>query len=661
MWQRVLGHSHVGGSLGMAQYTYRPLAKGSNKIRLLRLLPHENKAARVECELIEYTLTDSVGQHPYEALSYVWGKGGEPQTISIGSRPFHVTGNLHTVLLRLRNHSVARLLWIDAICINQKDDQEKSHQIQLMRTIYGEAWRVIVWLGEEADQSSDALAAIRKAAEDASLDPVSKSYYRDRSDSEKYIPSSLALVQRPWFQRIWVLQEVALARDIVVMCGSVEMNGYAFISGLQSLEVLRTAHPRLQGLVQSAYHLIKDAVFRPSYRFNTRGTLSIGELIDMYHSRHASCLHDKVYALLGMCSDDPDTEALRPDYKLPWNKVFERVIKYIISPDISVKTWPDREAAIIRGKGYVLGIIKSVTMPGSRYDRQEVKVLFRDTVETLYQYMNSGVQWLLQTPAEPIRAGDIVCLLKGASAPTIVRISNSGLKIIMSSVVPRHKATHDTRGWVPQGTPSEASVLHDLVLQWDWAPTLDGLQVKNRATVPRESHNSQPSNARFHHEHGPPNLTVLHDILTIAVPSKYNVLTSDFCGIGRAPDGASAMKALLNQAGNILPITEDIVRRVADHPELSADLLEVLFEHKGNTLPITEQVVRAAAGNPDGQDAVILLFKQRGDSLPITEEVVKAAADIKNTQLGMHRNVARAAIDARSTTVIASILNTSSP
>ncbi|KAE8324338.1 heterokaryon incompatibility protein-domain-containing protein [Aspergillus sergii] len=609
MWQRVFGDSQ-NKLMGMAQYTYRPLAKGSTKIRLLRLLPHKDKAARVECELIEYTLTDSAGQHP----------------------AFHVTRNLHAVLLRLRNHSVARLLWIDAICINQKDDHEKSHQIQLMRTIYGEAWRVIVWLGEEADQSSEALEAIRKAAEDASVDDLPKRYSRDRPDKEKHLPSSLALVQRPWFQRIWVLQEVALARDIIVMCGPVEMNGYAFISGLQSLEVLRTAHPKLQGLVQSAYYLIKDAVFRPSYRFNTRGTLSIGELIDMYHTRHASCLHDKVYALLGMCSDDPSTDALRPNYQLPWNKVFERVIKHIISLDISVKTWPDREAAVIRGKGYMLGIIKSVTTPGSRYDRQEVKVLFRDTVEALYLYMTSGVQWLLQTPAEPIRTGDIVCLLQGASAPTIVRISDSGLKIVMSSVVPRHKAIHDTGGWVPEGLPSEASVLHDLVLQWDWAPTLDSLQEKNRATVPRERHNSQTSISRSHHEDGLHNPSVLHDILTIAIPSRYNVQTSDVCGIGGAPDGASVMKALLDQAGYILPITEDIVRRAADHQDLGTELLKILFEHKGNALPVTEQVVRAAAGNPEGYFVMTLLFKQKGDSLPITEEVVKAA--IGNTGYG---------------------------
>ncbi|KAE8161442.1 heterokaryon incompatibility protein-domain-containing protein [Aspergillus tamarii] len=626
MWQRVFGHSHIGGSLGMSRYTYRPLAKGSTKIRLLRLLPNEDKAARVECELIEYTLTDSSGQHPYEALSYVWGRGDEPQSILIGGRAFHVTRNLHAVLLRLRNHRVARLLWIDAICINQKDDQEKSHQIQLMRTIYGEAWRVIVWLGDEADQSSETLEAIRKAAEDASVDLLPQAYSHERPDREKYLSSSLALVQRPWFQRIWVLQEVALARDIIVMCGPVEINGYAFVSGLQSLEVLRTAHPKLQGLVQSAYHLIKDAVFRPSYRFDTRGTQSIGELIDMYHTRHASCLHDKVYALLGMCSDDPNTKALRPDYELPWNKVFERVIKHIISPDISVQTWPDREAAVIRGKGYVLGLIKSVATPGSRYDRQEVKVLFRDTVEALYQYMTSGVQWLLQTPAEPIRPGDIVCLLQGASTPTIVRILKSGLRIIMSSVVPRLKPIHDMRGRVPQGLPSEASVLHDLVLQWDWAPTLDGLQEQNRATVPREPHNSKPSIVKSHHEDGLHNPTVLHDILTIAVPSKYNVLTSDVCGIGGAPDGASVMKALLDQAGDILPITEDIVRRAANHHDLSADLLKILLEHRGNTLPITEQVVKAVAANPDAHFVMKLLFRQRGDSLPITEEVVRVAA-----------------------------------
>ncbi|KNG83267.1 hypothetical protein ANOM_008543 [Aspergillus nomiae NRRL 13137] len=610
MWQKVFGHSHI-GHLGMPQYSYRPLAKGSNKIRLVRLLPHEDKTARVACELIEYTLTDTAGQHPYEALSYVWGSRDDSQyDIFIDSRVFHVTRNLHTVLLRLRNHNVARLLWIDAICINQKDDQEKSHQIQLMRTIYGEAGRVIVWLGEEADQSSDALEAIRKAAENDSSDPLPKSYSRDRPDREKHFSSSLALVQRPWFQRIWVLQEVALARDIVVMCGSVEMNGYAFISGLQSLEVLRTAHPRLQGLVQSAYHLIKDAVFRPSYRFNTRGTLSIGELIDMYHTRHASCLHDKVYALLGMCSDDPDTEALIPDYQLPWNKVFERVIKYIISPEVSVKTWPDREAAIIRGKGYLLGVIKSVTTPGSRYDRQEVKVLFRDTVEALYYLMTSGVQWLLQTPAEQFARVTLSACSRELQLPVLEMIAD--------------------------GPPSEGSVLHDLVLHWDWASTLDGPKAKNQATVPREPHSSESSTSttRFQIENNLHSSTsVLHDILTIAVPSKYIVLTSDFRGIGRAPDGASVMKALLDQAGDILPVTEDIVRRTAGHHDLGADLLKILFEHKGSALPITEQVVRAAAGNPHGHSVMELLLELRGDSLPVTEEVIKLAAG--NTGKGL--------------------------
>jgi hypothetical protein len=88
-----------------------------------------------------------------------------------------------------------RTIWVDAVCINQENEEEKGHQIQSMARIYGQANRVIVWLGEAADNSDRAVEEIRTAAGRQSTN----------SSNEKSIQQAiLALLQRPWFRRIWV-------------------------------------------------------------------------------------------------------------------------------------------------------------------------------------------------------------------------------------------------------------------------------------------------------------------------------------------------------------------------------------------------------------------------------------------------------------------------
>jgi hypothetical protein len=106
-----------------------------------------------------------------------------------------VTKNLHAALFRLRDRSLERILWIDALCIDQKNVEEKGQQVQLMAKIYSKAARVLVWLGETEDNSDIALERIRIAAENESPDSL----------NDKTIQQAiLALLQRPWFRRIWV-------------------------------------------------------------------------------------------------------------------------------------------------------------------------------------------------------------------------------------------------------------------------------------------------------------------------------------------------------------------------------------------------------------------------------------------------------------------------
>ncbi|KAK0728059.1 hypothetical protein B0T26DRAFT_767047, partial [Lasiosphaeria miniovina] len=228
-------------------------------------------------------------------------------------------------------------------------------------------------------------------------------------------PAIIKLLQRPWFQRIWVLQEVAAARHIVIRCGSTEMGGHAFCSALGVLKPFYSTIPSLQGLIPPITHQVRDAIFRPKYNLIQQGAFSLsihllGELVDMFHTREATEALDKVYALLGMSSGDPSAEGLSADYIASWKTVFKKLIAYSLSTQASVETWDGKDVALIKGKGYVLGSVSRVedTTQDSR-----VRVTWnRHSHDTKVQ------SFILWASAKSLQPGDFICLFQGASHPT---------------------------------------------------------------------------------------------------------------------------------------------------------------------------------------------------------------------------------------------------
>ncbi|KAF2108132.1 heterokaryon incompatibility protein-domain-containing protein, partial [Lophiotrema nucula] len=98
---------------------------------------------RMLCSLVPAPIADT----EYEALSYAWGTSLVPHKIIVDGAPFYVTSNLYSALYELRQMERDRIIWIDAVCINQSDNIEKSTQVQMMRSIYSKASKTIVWLG----------------------------------------------------------------------------------------------------------------------------------------------------------------------------------------------------------------------------------------------------------------------------------------------------------------------------------------------------------------------------------------------------------------------------------------------------------------------------------------------------------------------------------
>ncbi|KAL9473464.1 hypothetical protein ACSS6W_007844 [Trichoderma asperelloides] len=433
-------------------YQYSPLLSSGN-IRLLRLLPHGDQNAPLQCQLFDYPMLElGEGPHMYEALSYVWGSSEKPHTVYVNGSIMAITANLHEVLVRLRNRMIERILWIDAICIDQSNTKERGDQIRHMAEIYCKANRVIVWLGESVDGSDQALKSIRIAADEEI--PKSSDHAFDRH-------AILAMLQRPWFRRIWVLQEIAAAQHIVVMCGSMRIDGYAFCLGLPSL----LSYTDIPDHIRSVTYLMRGSIFRPKYSLNTSGDISLdirslGELIDMYHAHEATERHDKIFALLGMSSDNPATAGLIPNYKITWDELMAQAVRFVLGEKVVVKTWVHLQAAVISAKGYVIGIVTSVRSTEGTYhnDRQIVNIKTKDNID---------YSWTVQATAKPIQAGDICCHLFGAAKPMIIRSCADYFSVIMSGFVPSQYDGVQSARFDQLEQPGSPSV-HDFLLVWDW-------------------------------------------------------------------------------------------------------------------------------------------------------------------------------------------------
>jgi hypothetical protein len=211
------------------------------------------------------------------------------------------------------------------------------------------------------------------------------------------------------------------------MCGPTEIDGYAFCLGIGSLKGFYEAHADLQRLIHSVTYLIRGAIFRPSYVVSgpgrvSQGIGSLGELTDMYHSHEATQRHDKVYALLGMSSDDLSKADLLLNYRVPWEQLLRRLTKYLLSKKISVETWSDKEIIVIKSKGFILGKVSSVQGDIDRDGRQGVDVILKNMSGKSGYLGEWSSHWTLQVSAKPIRIGDFICLLEGTSKPTIIRL-----------------------------------------------------------------------------------------------------------------------------------------------------------------------------------------------------------------------------------------------
>ncbi|RBQ73497.1 hypothetical protein FVER14953_03371 [Fusarium verticillioides] len=231
------------------------LRTASTEIRLLDLYPSRGL---VDSRLIGHLYTSSIGSpSPYIALSYVWGLGNKTQSIQISNSSddeaafIPITESLETALQHFRKPDEVITLWIDQICINQADNREKGQQVAMMGRIYSSATQVLVWLGPAQDGSDKLMEAWQDIGQKSqefgmesymnpqsyclisalarSKDPSDETAMRFQSLLASTVEAFAPLLKesvlkkwfkRPYFSRVWIIQEFCLCPETIFVCGS---------------------------------------------------------------------------------------------------------------------------------------------------------------------------------------------------------------------------------------------------------------------------------------------------------------------------------------------------------------------------------------------------------------------------------------------------------
>ena len=327
-------------------YPYHPI-NNPREIRMLALSPAET-GHPITCVLSHVCLDDDL---EYEALSYTWDTDSstqeKPKAISCSGHKMLVKPNLFGALQRLRYPDRPRALWIDAICINQVDNDEKNQQVALMGSVYANAKEVVVWLGEEA--VDDALAFntvirlerifINKSAESDLLRQMWNS-----TGGIDEIPGSLAsewralssLLRKRWFSRVWIVQEITLARKATLVCGSLTLTWERFIVALANLLTsplrgILFTQDRPQGI--STLHIFANILTGR----DSQKPLGLFDLLVLTRDLQATDPRDKIFSplsFLDYTGDDIEHAKSKRlwslDYNIPVDDLFRKVTAYYL-------------------------------------------------------------------------------------------------------------------------------------------------------------------------------------------------------------------------------------------------------------------------------------------------------------------------------------------
>ncbi|KAM3067274.1 hypothetical protein ACMFMF_009772 [Clarireedia jacksonii] len=299
-----------------------------DEIRILHLLPSIDVDSEIQCELTR----EKAEPRTYIALSYVWGDPTPAQPISLNGITVYVTPNLSAALRQFRHAAKTLRFWVDAVCINQNDDLEKSAVVRRMGAIYQSSLRVWMWLGVEECNSHLAMTWIEKIGSMADREEWADALnllFNDLSFLQPWIALH-ALFRRQYWKRLWVVQEMLCRANPIVCCGSLQTEWVKFAIVLRRIMTSPARSGASRGMLPNSgllsYLIIRQADL--IYTWRIYGTLSIPFLEGLIMCRNldATDARDHIYGILSLV----DHGGFEPDYTKSCFTLYRDVVKHIV-------------------------------------------------------------------------------------------------------------------------------------------------------------------------------------------------------------------------------------------------------------------------------------------------------------------------------------------
>ena len=313
-------------------YDYRTIQSTRQEIRLLCIDPDCRRTdhAPLRCELKSVSLQDTPIVH-FHAVSYCWGTSKKRARVVIDGQDVTIP-QVAAVAIRNLGKVSFHPLWIDAVCIDQNNLQEKSRQVGMMKDVFSKAASVLIWLGPAQRSTANAIASIERIhkqcleATDGLEDLQAHFYGTDGSPGFKYSNAPLPacdwsalqeFYSAPWFGRLWVIQEIGLAKNSAVYVGSLSVDAEKVVLAARWM-VHRKYARYYKGLespgIESASNMYRPAG-RPLYN-------------QLRRTHRAGCreAQDRVYGLLGLLREEV-AAAIVTNYTRPLVDVYAQVIR----------------------------------------------------------------------------------------------------------------------------------------------------------------------------------------------------------------------------------------------------------------------------------------------------------------------------------------------
>jgi hypothetical protein len=349
----------------MPELDYQPLERLPNRPAIRLVVLHRGDRD----DPIKITLKHSAfaDKPKYEALSYAWGGPNNTKAVDINGTSVPVRRNLDRALRHFRKKDEERVLWIDAICINQANDAEKSWQVKLMADIYRRAQRVLVWLGIYEDPelpkpktTSRRISLNIRKREDKGRDSKAQEI-KVKEDKGRQTLEYQTLCQKPYWKRVWIVQEVGAAVDL-------EIHWDVKSKGVKKLTSKSESWDEFFNKVQIEKALSEQAGSNPAIdlaqqREGRHGdAFLLANLIEACADSLCELPQDKIYGFVGIAHDCEDG-SFPVDYSKSLWKLYEDVVRFQYASANAGRGNLDAAKSLVHFSQLVLRILKDVKAP----------------------------------------------------------------------------------------------------------------------------------------------------------------------------------------------------------------------------------------------------------------------------------------------------------